>query len=234
MKINIPNVEPDSAFLVVGAAGVNGINGVNGRDGERGRDGRDGVDGLGFNLRGEWQPGNYEPHDVVEHEGSSYVAKVATKSEPPSRAWQLLASKGERGEQGERGIASKGQKGDRGESALADTVATADVPMAIGDVIYASGADRVDLAQANGDATSTVVGMVTSVKGSVVKHRSHGTVENPNWSLTPLSVYYLSPTVAGGMTTVFPNDTGHFVIILGTAVSPTKLALNIHWMLENG
>ncbi|WP_428304651.1 hypothetical protein [Lacipirellula sp.] len=114
----------------------------------------------------------------------------------------------------------------------------ADVPMNVGDVIYASGDGHVDLAQASpavddSDDKAFAIGMVTAVNGEAVSYRTTGVVDNPAWSLTPRAVYYLSPTVPGGLTTEYTEASGEFAIIVGTATSPTQIALNIHWMLEN-
>ena len=45
-------------------------------------------------------------------------------------------------------------------------------------------------------------------------------------------MYYLSPTVPGGVTDVYPETAGQFVVILGFAATATQLVLSIHYMLE--
>ena len=109
--------------------------------------------------------------------------------------------------------------------------------MNVGDVIFASGPGRVDLAQASpslsdDDMKQTAIGVVTNVNGSAITYRNTGVVENPNWTLVTRKVYFLSPDVPGGITTEYPTADGQYVIIVGTATSPTQLALNIHWMVE--
>lgn len=226
----------DSIFEETGGPGPAGPPGINGADGANGQDGRDGADGRGWSYVGEWSASrSYSEGQVTTADGSSFVClKEHRDREPPNhRFWGLVAAKGERGEDGERGFGSKGVKGDRGDSV--DTSATADSQMAIGDVVYSSGNGHVDLAEASPAVNSLkarAFGMVTNVKGSVIKYRTTGVVENPNWSLEPQTVYYLSPTVPGGLTSTYPTASGQFVVIVGVATSPTQLAMNIHWMLE--
>jgi hypothetical protein len=78
------------------------------------------------------------------------------------------------------------------------------------------------------------VGIATQdvAAGQVGEYVSVGPVSCASWSLTPGSVYYLSPSVAGSLTTVYPDNSGEFVVILGAATTPTQLNLQIHWMLE--
>jgi hypothetical protein len=45
----------------------------------------------------------YLAHDVVGHNGSSFVALRDRPGACPGENWQLLASKGDRGERGGRG-----------------------------------------------------------------------------------------------------------------------------------
>jgi hypothetical protein len=56
----------------------------------------------------------YKKLDVVQFDASSYVASNDDPGIPGSNGWQLLASRGRRGEQGARG--ERGAKGDRGET----------------------------------------------------------------------------------------------------------------------
>ena len=237
MKINYrTDLVVDPIFETAGEPGRDGVDGINGADGRDGVDGARGLDGRAWVFRGDYSSARqYAAGDVVASDGSSYLCTRDNQHrEPPNgRFWAVIAAKGERGEDGRDGFGSKGVKGDSGE--LPDTSATADSQMTIGDVIYSSGNGHVDLAEAGPDVTSMkarAFGMVTSVKGSTIKYRTTGVVENPNWSLTPQTVYYLSPTVPGGLTSTYPTASGQFVVIVGVATSPTQLAVNIHWMLE--
>lgn len=72
--------------------------------------------GAGLNLAGSWGTGSsYSAGDIVEHDGSSYVAiaSVPPGAEPPDASyWQLLASRGEQGAKGDPG--PPGSQGERG------------------------------------------------------------------------------------------------------------------------
>jgi hypothetical protein len=84
--------------------------------GEAGPDG-----GAGVAFAGTWQSHlSYDEGDIVEHEGSSYVAitDVSSGLEPPSPgAWQILALKGDTGPQGPPGLTGlQGPPGPPGEA----------------------------------------------------------------------------------------------------------------------
>ena len=96
-----------------GEAGVNGRDGYNGKDGVDGRDGSEGpmgpmgpqgLDGTGFNWRGNWLENlTYQPNDVVNYLGSSYIAVGASTGDYPNRIknnWDLVASAGAQGPSG--------------------------------------------------------------------------------------------------------------------------------------
>jgi hypothetical protein len=57
---------------------------------------------VGFTPRGTWLVGSsYAVNDVVEFDGSSYIARVAnTGSQPPSANWMLMSQKGAQGAAG--------------------------------------------------------------------------------------------------------------------------------------
>lgn len=109
-----------------------------------------------------------------------------------------------------------------------------DSDTAAGQVIYISGDGHVDLAQANAGSTTTASGIAIQdvASGQTGEYIPVGPVTCETWSLSPGSVYYLSPSVAGGMTTTYPDSSGQFVIILGAAATTTQLNLEIHWMME--
>jgi hypothetical protein len=71
---------------------------------------------AGLRLRGAFDAaGEYLAHDVVGHNGSSFVALRDRPGRCPGEGWQLLASKGNRGERG--GPGPRGMTGGRGEPA---------------------------------------------------------------------------------------------------------------------
>src|SRR5690606_27014950 len=86
--------------------------------GEPGRQGPAGADGVSSRWRGEWDARTeYVVNDVVEHEGSSYIAVADNDgSEPPSADWELMAAKGEQGPQGPEGPQGpQGEQGPKGD-----------------------------------------------------------------------------------------------------------------------
>lgn len=108
----------------------------------------------------------------------------------------------------------------------------------IGRVVYVSGADTCNLANANNISTSTVVGIATSItaaSAAPVTVAVNGiitattgqwdTITGQSGGLTPGAKYYLSNTTAGAMTTTAPS-TGVLAPV-GTALSTTKLAMNV-------
>jgi hypothetical protein len=71
---------------------------------------------AGLRLRGSFDvAAEYLAHDVVGHNGSSFVALRDRPGRCPGEGWQLLASKGNRGERG--GPGPRGMVGSRGEPA---------------------------------------------------------------------------------------------------------------------
>ncbi len=107
----------------------------------------------------------------------------------------------------------------------------------IGQPVYIQGANMVDLALADAKATSGVIGLVadasidSSAVGTIL---TDGILTSTDWTavvgeatLTVGSVYFLSDTVAGTLTTTAPTTTGSFVTRVGTAISTTTLEVTI-------
>lgn len=84
-----------------GEPGPKGDPGERGPQGEQGSAGKDGADASVLNTwRGRWQTGiEYLAGDIVEHDGSSWIATANTRRRPGSgdSAWQLFAAKGRDG-----------------------------------------------------------------------------------------------------------------------------------------
>jgi hypothetical protein len=82
------------------------------------RAGHDGCDGITPNFRGVFDAREtYRRFDVVEHDGSSFVALRDDPGIPGDDGWQLLSKSGSRGPVGETGPrGKKGDRGDRGEA----------------------------------------------------------------------------------------------------------------------
>lgn len=104
---------------------------------------------------------------------------------------------------------------------------TTDSNLAVGEVVYASGDGTLDLAIATGLATSRVVGIAIEAAsaGATVIIQTTGVVENPGWSLTPNTVYYLDESTPGALTATAPTSVGETVVPVGIAVSATELRL---------
>jgi hypothetical protein len=84
------------------------------------RAGRDGCDGQTPNFRGRHNAyQKYQQFDVIEFDGSSFVALYDNPGIPGDPGWQILSKNGSRGPVGERGERGrKGERGARGEDSL--------------------------------------------------------------------------------------------------------------------
>lgn len=81
----------------------------------KGEAGAPGADGRSFEVRGTYAAGaDYCARDVVALNGSSFVAKVDNPGPCPGEGWQLVASRGARGQEGGRG-----ERGAPGPSVMA-------------------------------------------------------------------------------------------------------------------
>lgn len=240
----IPSVTRDSVWESLD--GKDGPPGPPGRDSTvPGPPGRDGLSGSGFTWKGEYRrTQTYKLNDVVEHSGSSWVCVAESTSSVPSesnRSWSLMAQRGATGARGLDGVSQRGRPGRDAATVVIEggstpVAAIFDSNTARGDVLYVTTTGHVDLAQANGEPQAIAVGIALAsvTSGLAGTYQTTGPVSNPAWNLTPGSVYYLSPSVAGGMTETFPNSPGDYVCILGAALSETEFNLNIHWALVIG
>lgn len=197
-----------------------GAPGQDGKDGRNGFDGKDGRDGQSLRPVGQWtRIRNYQTGDVVEHNGSSFIAIEPSKGRMPSVAksvWMLNAKaiKGERGKQG-----PAGPRGRRA-SETTDVVFTAP-KLAAGQVVYLDGGSPA-LAKADNPSTAEVLGFSVG-NGSV---RTSGKIK-VNAVLTPGGRVWLSPTVAGGVTQTAPSNSGEVVVPLGLALSLNQIDVDI-------
>ena len=107
----------------------------------------------------------------------------------------------------------------------------------IGQPVYIAVADTVDLALADAQATSGVIGLVSDASiasaaiGTIV---TDGILTSADWTsvvgaatLTTGAVYFLSDVTAGTLTTTPTTTTGSFVTRVGTAISTTTLEVTI-------
>jgi hypothetical protein len=237
MKIVRRELIYDPDFEVVAEPGERGADGRNGIDGRNGVDGRDG-EAEAFNLRGAWRRGTYEPLDVVTHEGSSYVATAATKSEPPGKSWQLLAARGDDGKDGADGVSQRGPRGLPGTTTVVTGGSDATAFIADGDVLKGqplrvSTAGHCTVANASSMIGAAAVGVAVSdvADGMAGLMLAGGTLE-ADWTavtgsaaLSPGIAYYVSLT--GGLTSTAPADGGQVVTFVGRAVSESALAIEL-------
>lgn len=110
----------------------------------------------------------------------------------------------------------------------------------IGQPVYISAADTVDLAKADAAATSKVFGLVsdttidTTDPGNIL-YRGILTATTGQWDavtgqtggLTAGSEYFLDPTTAGKLTTTKPSTATQVVKKVGVAISTTKMKLEL-------
>ena len=107
----------------------------------------------------------------------------------------------------------------------------------IGQPVYSFNAlGEVELAKADAAITSRVLGMsifdrAAALMTSII---NSGYIEQPDWTavigtmfLTFGTQYFLSNVTAGMMITTAPTTSGHYVVPLGVAVSPTKFSVNV-------
>ena len=109
--------------------------------------------------------------------------------------------------------------------------------LTIGQTVYISAANTVEAALADDVTTSGVVGLVADASiadGANGYILTDGTLVSTDWTavvgattLTAGSVYFLSDTAAGELTTTVPTAPGSFVTRVGTAINTTTLEVTI-------
>jgi hypothetical protein len=111
--------------------------------------------------------------------------------------------------------------------------------------VYISAAATCNLAEANALATTRVAGLVqdTSIaSGSPGNIQTNGiliatttqwnAVTGQSSGLTAGAIYYLSPTVAGMLTTTPPATVGQFAAPVGLALSATSLLIQLMSIIQ--
>ena len=101
------------------------------------------------------------------------------------------------------------------------TTETVAVPVTPGQCLYFDVATNTwKLAQANSANTlpCRAIALETKNTSQLCKILRFGTLKNDAWTLTGTGIY-VSPTIAGGLTSTQPNTTGQFVQMLGTPCS---------------
>jgi len=99
--------------------------------------------------------------------------------------------------------------------------------------VYVGAAVRMDSlgtaynAQANVEANSNVIGIVQAKSSSTLCDiRVTGATPAIFLSLDPTKEYFLSETVAGGLTITPPTGSGQIVLRIGQPLSATRLVVN--------
>lgn len=113
---------------------------------------------------------------------------------------------------------------------------TANETINIGQPVYVSAADTVNLADADALNTSHVLGIAITdaTANTTVLVLSEGSVTRADWTaitgsanLVPGAMYYLS-TTAGGLTVTPPTGDGDHVVRCGLAVNTTRLDIEVN------
>lgn len=115
----------------------------------------------------------------------------------------------------------------------------------IGSAVYISAANTFQLARANALGTVEVCGLI---RDSAIAAAAIGTIQTDGgltattaeWDvvtgqtggLTPGSIYFLSSTTAGKLTTTAPTSSGQFVLRVGQAISSTSLEISRYQPIE--
>ena len=96
------------------------------------------------------------------------------------------------------------------------------------EVVYTPSDGIVGLAQADSITKGQPIGFAKqgAASGVDLEYQSSGIIENVLWSLTVGSLYFLSGATAGAIvTTPDTTTTGALAIIVGRALTPTKLLI---------
>lgn len=109
-----------------------------------------------------------------------------------------------------------------------------------GQAVYASSSTQVDKAAANADATAKPVGLataaITSAASGSIQTSGVITLTTGQWDalcgttggLTVGTAYFLSAT-AGLLTATAPTTSGHYVVPVIVALSPTEASVIVSW-----
>lgn len=102
-----------------------------------------------------------------------------------------------------------------------------------GMAVYISASDTVKAAIATSYAEATVAAFATgTVAASAIGSYQAGGRLDIFTGLTPGNVYFLSPTVAGGITSTPPTTVGQWISRVGQAFSATALDVEIEAGIE--
>ncbi len=114
--------------------------------------------------------------------------------------------------------------------------AIAAVDLYVGEPVYINGLGKVDLAKADSQSTTEVVGLVQSdcLAGETCRYLTEGMIERLDWSvitgvleLVPGATYFLDSATSGNITATAPTTAGKFVVRVGRAVNARTLDIEI-------
>jgi hypothetical protein len=218
-----------------GETGTIGATGPQGEPGPQGPPGKDGAPALVW--RGPYRNTEYRPGDAVECDGSAFICISPTKSEPPSKSWNLLCSRGERGAEGKAGksggvywhggggstVTMPTNDGSR-EIILTGGAISPGLPVTVnnGNVTQASPASRESALVLGISKNTTAEGISVQLDGVFELTIDQWTAAGVIGGLTPGVAYFLTQN---GLGTVAPAS--GFVTFQGWAISPTQFRLNI-------
>jgi len=106
----------------------------------------------------------------------------------------------------------------------------------VGNPLYLTGVGHVNLARADAEGTTQVVGLAQAdyTVGQACNYITEGRIERTDWTIiagtTDLSIgatYFLDPNTAGHITTMAPTTAGQFVVRVGRAVDARTLDIEI-------
>ena len=188
-----------------------------------------------FEVRASDLP-TFRPNELLTLDGVDYAIQAARRLDPDRLVWTLetyaLAP--------EEMAPPVEPAPERFIQGIWDGSYTAlpEVLVEVGHMIHLTGADTLALSRADADATALVAGVV--VAGAAAGHAAQWTVDHPversDWSaltedgsptLIPGTAYFLSATLAGGITRTPPATPGQWVAPVGHAVAPTVLHVTI-------
>lgn len=248
--LSVQGPKGDKGDAVAGDPGRDGIDGRDGSPGLSGRDGVDGVDGQSITYFDAWQPKTeYPVLAIVTERGSSYIAKIPHRSSPGTRPgvgpdwqsrWGLVARAGKDAVQTPWNQPWKLTNGWRQfPDAFTFTITNDNAGQASpGQPVYVKANGHADLAKANNANTANVVALCVSGMGNgepgEVRTAGILRLEPGQWDavtggvggLVPGSVYWLSDSHAGVLTTTEPSSPSETYRV-GTAFDANTMSINI-------
>ena len=174
----------------------------------------------------------FRPNELITLDGVDYAIQAARRLDPDRLVW-TLESYALTPEEAPPPVEPAPERFVQG---IWDGSYTAlpEVAVEVGHMIHLTPTNTLALSRADADDTALVAGVV--VAGAAAGHAAEWTVdhpvERPDWTvltedgspfLVPGTAYFLSATLAGGITDTPPATPGQWVVPVGHAVAPTVL-----------